>query len=369
MLSPRHEFSYRFHDALIAIPNIKNRYRFMNMGYHSNDEDVPDIRALGASGIITSITTDLVNTQTIVDYGIPVVNISLSQQEGFMSLFVDPNSTAEIIVRHAVGTCFQKIVHLTIAGMTGQIYYQGDFLEKHAKKTNIDYQQYTTPLYPLGMTDPTWMAENQTFLNALSKEKKRTLYFTGYDSAAEHLLRLFSHLGISVPHQSGVLGRGNATSSRLSDPSISSIKWPWINLANSAIEMLEENKGDRRVPSGEVLIRESTVSASHSERQWVFKVADMIERYGYEGITVEKLAQYAQVSKSTLDRHYREFYGITPSSAIRKVQLKKARSLLRNSDMTIEGVAYSTGFNSVRSFFRAFEAEYNTTPAAWRKAS
>jgi AraC-like DNA-binding protein len=216
------------------------------------------------------------------------------------------------------------------------------------------------------MIHPAWLEENKSFLTALSHEKKRTLYFTGYDNSALNLLHLMNHLGIKPPQDAGILGRGNTTSSKISDPGISTIKWPWIGLANAAIEMLEQKKGDRRIPSGEVVIRESSVQASEYEHQWVFKIADIIESYGHEGLSVDQLAQHVKVSKSTLERRYSAIYGMTPSAAIRKAQLKKAEQLLRDGDMTIEGVAYSAGFKSVRTFFRAFESVYKISPAIWK---
>ena len=367
MLSPRHEFAYRFHDALASIPNIKKRYRFLSMPYNSTTDPVPDIQRFNPAGIITSIGADSVDSQPIADFGIPVVNISLSERDGFMSLFVDPNSTAEMVIRHALGTRFKKLTYLSIACMSGQIQIQGELLKKHALKANMDFIHQTIHHFESKMTLPEWMDKNADFITHLKKENQRTLYFTGYDELADHLLRLMKHLDIPVPQSAGILGRGNLNNSKLSDPGISTLKWPWVNLANTAIEMLKKPSGDRRIPSGEVLIRESTTQIDHHENQWVFKVADMIERYGYEGLTPDQLAGFANVSKSTLERRYREIYATTPSVAIRKVQMRKALSLLRDSDMTIEGIAHSVGFKAARSFFRAFETEHGMTPTTWRK--
>lgn len=368
MLSPRHEFGYRFHDALIAIPNIKTRYRLMSIPYHSDDESVPEISQLDASGIITSIGSSSVDTSPIAALGIPVVNISLSEREGLMSLFIDPNSTAEVVVRHAAGAHYKKVCHIVYSVMTGQINQQGEFLKKQTKKAGIEYQQHLITDTPYKINHTTWMKDNEPFLKSITQEKKRTLYFTGFDETAQSMLRLMNHLGIQVPQQAGILDQGNSTVSRLSDPNISTIKWLWMTLANSAIEMLESNDGDRRIPSGEVLVRGSSVDASQHDNQWVFKVADMIESYGHhEGFTVDKLIQYARVSKRTLDRHYTALYGITPAVAIRKAQMKRAKNLLEKTDLTIESIGHSVGFSSIRAFFRAFDLEFDTTPGAYRK--
>ncbi len=367
MFSPRQEFGYRFHDALMTLPNIKKRYRFLNIDYDSVEDDVPDISQLGASGIITSVGASFVDTSPLIAHGIPIVNISLSPREGMMSLFVEPDSIAEIVTRHAVGAHYQKLHHVVNSVLIEQRNQQGESLKNQAEKANIDYQQHpiTRPSYTMGYSE--WMEMNKEFIQIITREKKRTLYFAGFDESALHILRIMQHLGIQVPERAGILGRGNNTASRLSDPDISSVKWPWMNLASTAIEMLEKNDGDRRIPSAEVFVRGSSVQTEQRDNQWIFKVADMIERYGHEGITVDKLIQYARVSKRTLDRHYTALYGITPAVAIRKSQMNRAKNLLKKTDLTIENIARSVGFSSIRAFFRAFDLEFGTTPGAYRK--
>jgi 2-isopropylmalate synthase len=48
--------------------------------------------------------------------------------------------------------------------------------------------------------------------------------------------------------------------------------------------------------------------------------------------------------------------------------MKKARTLLRNSNMTVENVAYAAGYQNVEHFNRQFRKKYNMTPVEYRNS-
>lgn len=69
------------------------------------------------------------------------------------------------------------------------------------------------------------------------------------------------------------------------------------------------------------------------------------------GMTVRNL--YRFVSRITTD---------TPSSIIRNMRLKRAAYLLKHSQMTMEEVAFKSGFNHRSTFYNVFSARYGCTP-------
>ena len=46
--------------------------------------------------------------------------------------------------------------------------------------------------------------------------------------------------------------------------------------------------------------------------------------------------------------------------------MKKARALLKSSNMTVENVALSVGYQNVEHFNRLFKKAYNMTPIQFR---
>ena len=81
---------------------------------------------------------------------------------------------------------------------------------------------------------------------------------------------------------------------------------------------------------------------------------------------VAELANAVAQDRSHLFRRVREVFGESPSDLIRRTRLDHAVRLLSEGDGNVADVAYAVGFNSVSHFYRAFQAAYGATPAAYR---
>ena len=51
------------------------------------------------------------------------------------------------------------------------------------------------------------------------------------------------------------------------------------------------------------------------------------------------------------------------------VRMKKAKTLLRNGDMTVENIYYAVGYPSVEHFSRVFKKSFGITPIQFRNRS
>ena len=58
---------------------------------------------------------------------------------------------------------------------------------------------------------------------------------------------------------------------------------------------------------------------------------------------------------------------MTFQEAVRKERMKKARTLLRETDQTVETVAAEVGYENVEHFNRLFKKNYGLTPVQYRK--
>lgn len=74
------------------------------------------------------------------------------------------------------------------------------------------------------------------------------------------------------------------------------------------------------------------------------------------------------ISPRQLDRIALKRYGKTLHQVIVDKRIKTAENLLVTTDMTIEKIAISVGFNSSVGFYREFVKRYNMTPAKYREA-
>jgi AraC-like DNA-binding protein len=86
-------------------------------------------------------------------------------------------------------------------------------------------------------------------------------------------------------------------------------------------------------------------------------------------LTVTELARRHHVSVRQVHAVFARA-GTTPARFVRLRRLAAARRLLADpaaAGRTIAGVAAAVGFAELRTFERAFQRQYGTTPARWRR--
>lgn len=81
---------------------------------------------------------------------------------------------------------------------------------------------------------------------------------------------------------------------------------------------------------------------------------------------IEKMAEFAHLSRSQLIRLFNQHLAISPHAFIHKVRLQKAAMLLKQSSQSVLAVALAVGFSSETHFSKAFKKEYGTTPSQYR---
>ena len=103
-------------------------------------------------------------------------------------------------------------------------------------------------------------------------------------------------------------------------------------------------------------------AARHIDRMLRF-IADNFAR----PIGVQDVAGHAGLSQSYAMSLFRRTVGVPIKAYITRIRLNHAQMLLANSDLKIIGVAMDSGFNSLSSFYEAFQTHETRTPAAFRK--
>lgn len=83
---------------------------------------------------------------------------------------------------------------------------------------------------------------------------------------------------------------------------------------------------------------------------------------------LEALAGHSCMSRASLQRHFRQRYQASPMAWLQEQRLSRAGFLLRTTQLPIREIAYSSGFEDLTHFYRAFRRQYGTTPASWRAA-
>lgn len=101
------------------------------------------------------------------------------------------------------------------------------------------------------------------------------------------------------------------------------------------------------------------------------KDARMIEilnyiQANYIDITLDDLSEKFFLSKPYLSKYIKDKSGMTFGDLVKKIRMKKARALLKSSNMTVENIALSVGYQNVEHFNRLFKKAYEMTPMQFR---
>ena len=86
----------------------------------------------------------------------------------------------------------------------------------------------------------------------------------------------------------------------------------------------------------------------------------------YIDITLDDLAEKFFLSKPYLSKYIKEKSGMTFGDLVKKIRMKKAKALLKSSNMTVENIAMSVGYQNVEHFNRLFKKAYDMAPMQFR---
>lgn len=126
------------------------------------------------------------------------------------------------------------------------------------------------------------------------------------------------------------------------------------------------------VPQPPLVISEASVIESQSifpSVPHLDAVFDFIEGNYHLAITLEDVAQAVGYSPSYLTNLTKRRTGKTVQRWIIERRMAAARSLLLETNLTVEQIAIQVGYQNVVHFFRQFRQLHGTTPQAWRNTS
>ena len=100
------------------------------------------------------------------------------------------------------------------------------------------------------------------------------------------------------------------------------------------------------------------------------KLSIVVERELFlnPNFSLEEAAKELKITKHLLSQYINEVLGKSFSNLIKEYRVEKAKELLQTeSNYTIEGLGYDSGFNSKSTFFTAFKKITGLTPAEYQK--
>lgn len=112
-----------------------------------------------------------------------------------------------------------------------------------------------------------------------------------------------------------------------------------------------------------------TDSSSPESDDLAGRILMYIEENFVSGCSPSDIAKHFGYTQSYISRYFKSCFGINLSEYVTLVRLKRAAALLQGGKHSITYAALESGFNSMRTFYRAFVREFECTPKQYLKGN
>ncbi len=193
------------------------------------------------------------------------------------------------------------------------------------------------------------------------------------DFRALQLIDACRRAGIAVPEQLAVIGVDNEeVACELSNPPLTSVLPDAERVGYMAADWLTRLMSGESLPSqsftvppkGIVTRRSTDVTAINDES--VAAAIHFIRTYACDGIGVDDVVDATTVSRSVLQRRFRELLGRSIHDAILNERLERVKSLLMDTDLSLPLIALRTGFNHGEYLSKVFKQRFGQTVTNYR---
>lgn len=107
-------------------------------------------------------------------------------------------------------------------------------------------------------------------------------------------------------------------------------------------------------------------SSAPDDAEHVRRAAEYIDSHYSYPISIEDIAAYVGVSRSTLFRQFRRVLGVSPKEYLDQYRIRRAACLLRHTGLTISSVSVSVGYDNGLYFSKVFKKATGMSPSRYR---
>lgn len=105
---------------------------------------------------------------------------------------------------------------------------------------------------------------------------------------------------------------------------------------------------------------------ANSSHYVVYQVKQYIDQHYQEDLKLNQLAEQVFLSSNYLSNIFTKYTGCSLNKYIKQVRLKKAKEMLRNTNMKIADVGKEVGYANTSYFIKKFQEMYGITPEKYR---
>ncbi len=99
------------------------------------------------------------------------------------------------------------------------------------------------------------------------------------------------------------------------------------------------------------------------------KMMGYISEHYMEKISLEDIAESANIGKTLCTKLFKKFVAKTPGEYLISYRITKSLEMLNSSDMSVTDIAYACGFNSASHYTKTFREMLGCTPLKYKSLS
>ena len=99
----------------------------------------------------------------------------------------------------------------------------------------------------------------------------------------------------------------------------------------------------------------------------LLRAKDRMDAASHEAWPVHRLAEVSSVSEAHFARSFKQAFGLPPHRYLLTRRIERAKTLLRDTELSITDIAFQTGWQSLGTFGRIFRDITGESPGAVRE--
>jgi LacI family transcriptional regulator len=370
-------FLTRFEESMAMLKGIAHfeRTHHLWMAFHDDmarsETDPKWLHSKKWNGVISRHTTPAL-VAACAERRIPLVDLNdVEPFPGVPKIRPDNVGIGHIGAEHFIERGYQRFGFSGFANSSWSRERRDGFVEavrladRECAVFDVDYPGDLTPFW-----DEEQIAKLVAWMRPLPKP---IALMACNDMRAQQLISAAHAGGMLVPEEVAVLGANNdLIRCELTHPALSSVAPNPFQSGYRAAELLRDMLAgrkpkvlDQRVEPTGVVTRHSTDVLAINDRN-VAAALSFIREQACKGITVGQVLQHAHASRSQMERKFRHHIGRSPQAEIRRVQLRKIRQLLLETDFPLKRIAELTGFEHMEYMCVLFKRMTGEPPGIFR---
>lgn len=295
---------------------------------------------------------------------------------GLVSVYTDVHSVGHLAAKHLTDVGYRNVAYVGYQKSDGSK-RRRDGLASELAKEGIQLKAVALKEIPNDTVDkletPTLDTTNK-IKKLLDKSPKPLAVVALNDRIGEMILQCAHELGLSIPDEVGILGVGDTEYARMSDPPLSSLQTPGVEIGYRCASLLHAmilgqspKETVFEVPAQTVVARRSTVGWKRAAVTDIERAQEYIQKHACEGIRLKDVATAVRIPIRTLEIEFKKQTGRSMGEVIREVRLERVKQLLETTNLSTQRIAAMVGYSHYSYLNKLLRDELNLTPSQYRR--